>query len=168
MTTATFENATSRAVEDAALSMIRRAWHLSKWKRLPDKTAADFGIEFPDGKQAIIEVKGRTRKYLTALTVEIAAKKVRDMEDLARHFGNVEAFLVFVFLIDRSVWWVKLEMVRASATAYTGGRAPRPNSANDQEAMLSIPIKVLTPFSEWIDGGAADAAIEYNIEHRNG
>jgi hypothetical protein len=166
--TTTFENETSKATEHAVLSIMRRAWGLDRFRRLPEFEAADYAIEKRDGEQMVVEVKGRTRKYLDSLSVEIAEKKIRALEDLAQRYG-VKGVLVFVMLVDRSVWWIEVEKVRRVETRYIGGRKPRPGSANDQEVMVAIPIAALTGFSgEWLDGGVADAAIAWNIEHRNG
>lgn len=166
--TTTFENETSKAVERAVLAILKRAWGLDRERKLPDFEAADYAIEKRDGEQMLIEVKSQTRKYLDELVVKTGEKKLTALEVLARRYG-VKAVIVFPMLVDRSVWWIELEQARKVERRFFGGRAPRPGSANDQEMMVAIPIGALNGFSgEWLDGGVADAAIAYNIEHRNG
>lgn len=165
MTTTTFENATSRAVEDAALTALRRAWKISRDARMPDKCGADFRITAPVIGNALVEIKGRTRSFLSANTVEIATKKVDALRALAGQYG-VPAYLVFVMLVDRSLWWIDVATIDKGLN-YIGGRKPRKGSANDQEPMILIPLALLTPVSgETIDGGVANDAIRWNMEHR--
>jgi hypothetical protein len=163
--TTIFENETSRAVEDAALRCLARAWSITRSRRMPDFSGADFAIESPDG-QAVVEIKGRSRTFIGANTVEIAIKKIDDLRALSERHG-CRALLVFVFLADRSIYYIDAAaVVRTLAWTYVGGRRPRAGSANDQEPMVMIPVGMLTPVGESIDGGVANAAIEYNLAHR--
>lgn len=166
--TTTFNNSASAAVEDAAMSVLRREWALKRFRRLGDEfSEADYGIEFEDGAQAVVEIKGRSRSFLGGpLGVEIARKKIDALRRIGARYG-VAARLVFVFLIDRSMWWVDASVIDIGYS-FSGGRRPRPGAANDQEVMVFIPFRDLNRIRESIDGGAADNAIAYNKEHANG
>lgn len=190
----TFENATSRAVEENVHRILKRAWLATRvrWLREDErmirdfngKPPADFGITRGDGivyEDVLVEVKGRDRTYLgiefhgdpksydhnPRLYVDIGQAKATALLALCRRFG-VRGYVFFVMLQDRSVWWIEASALHRFEVRM-GGRKPRPGAPHDKEPMILIPIKALTGMgSETADGGICDEHIAWIRAHRNG